>query len=147
MINEKMSGESEVFSILRDIRDLKIVVDNAKSHSHRTKCVRSNSLSTLPLELDSEQLQRFLEVELSTWNSFHHSFPTATKPERHNPRSFELSRWASSSDSDLLFISLDDMLQEESSSTVSARKNVSKPLRRGSLSNEVQCGVPRVPLF
>jgi hypothetical protein len=143
MIKEKMNGE--VFSLLRGSGDLKIVVDNAKSHSSRTKCVRSNSLSTLPLDFDSEPFQRFLEVELSTWDNYHHYFPTATKSGRHNPRGFDFSRWASSSDSDLLFISLDDMLQEESSSTVSARKNVSKPIRRNSLSNEVQGKVPHVP--
>ena len=109
-----------------------IVVDNAKAHRSLSEC--QNTISTTPSSstgdsndyrdiLDS--LPSFVDGEedgFCFWKSskgFHHSFPgrkrsiSKTSHAFHRSMDDNFCRWASSSDSEIGRITLDDMLRED----------------------------------
>ena len=107
----------------------------------RTRVKSASSLASLPdvkwvsgSFASGESLQDCLRAHS---DDFHHFFP----PSRHHMMAIEeesefLGEWMSASDSsfdDYLSTSFDRMLTECSSTTTSATRNVSRPVRRGSL--------------
>ena len=131
---------------------IEIVIDNAKSHAvycetvdtaqtkkpptrRRTRCIRrlQETKDDEETELDLDDLR---DCSPPTDHYLHNLYPGREDGHANNGKRI-LCRWASSSDSDFAYVpshfSFDEMLKEASSATLSARSNVSRPVRRSSL--------------
>lgn len=155
------SGEEGRKAQARDVVDL-LVVDNAKVHRslHESESTVADTQLSPSSSVNGDELSvLFEEVDLydDDHNTLHNSFPVTTTPRsrrRHRtsrnalfhqqimskesalpPQRMTdiLQKWGSSSDSLLDYNSLDDMLREENSQTLSTMMNVFQPARRRSV--------------
>lgn len=131
------STKQGYFDLFNSNQPMELVVDNAKSH-----CVPSLIANTSQTTASSNISSRITPPKLVTLVdaqpeiNFHHSFPPIhRKALTEQEEGMFWGNWLSSSESDLDHIcpSFDNMLIEESSATTSATRNVSRPIRRGSL--------------
>ena len=122
---------------------VELIVDNPRSHCCRSMSAPStegtdDSSFTLPSNHVLEQRAPPALISIADPKStqiYHNSFPPQRRPRIEEDECILFGTWMSSSDSDIdyLFPSFDDMLREKSSATESAMRNISKPMRRRSL--------------
>ena len=125
-------------SLIGNGKKVELVVDNARSHSSSTVTTIDSSDTVSAISIRESEFPTSLVSVPNDYSieRLHHSFPPRGRaPNDYEDESLILGAWMSSSDSDLTYItpSFDEMLRERSSGTTSAMSNVSRPVRRGSL--------------